>query len=97
MEQILTTAFVAFFMSGTLMGAAQPSEAPVPNIAGLWDRGGTAGSLYSSPETGPGPIIDTAGDALGAGWRSNYDSPILQPWAAAVGRQRHCRDQHARA
>jgi hypothetical protein len=84
MKQILTTSFAAFFMSGTLMGATQPSEAPVPNIAGLWDRGGTAGSTYRSPESGPGPIVDIAGDAPGAGWRGNYDSPILQPWAAAV-------------
>ena len=39
---------------GALIGSAQPREAPTPTIVGLWDRGGTAGTAFLSPETGPG-------------------------------------------
>jgi hypothetical protein len=88
MNLIFKTSLVALFLMGALIGSVQPREAPIPNIAGLWDRGGTAGSTFRSPETGPGPIVDIAGDTPGAGWRGNYDSLILQPWAAAVVKEK---------
>ncbi len=81
--------FVALLASSTLIVSAHPREAPIPNISGLWDRGGTAGTAFNPPETGPGPIVGTVGsDELDAGWRGDYDSPILQPWAAAVVKEK---------
>ncbi len=89
MKPSFRASIVALLLSGALIASAQPQEAPTPNIVGLWDRGGTAGTAFLSPETGPGPIVGTVGsDELDAGWRGNYDSPILQPWAAAVVKEK---------
>ena len=78
------------FLMGAAAGSlfAAPSfaadAAAYPNLVGLWDRGATAGTPFPQPESGPGPIMNTAPRGEDAGWRGNYDSPILQPWAAAV-------------
>ncbi len=71
---------------------AASQEVARPDFSGLWDRGGTVGSEYRQPESGPGPLINTAARGEGAGWRGNYDSPILQPWAAAVVKEKVDKD-----
>ena len=57
-------------------------------IAGIWDNGLTATTPFGQPETGPGPIMGTEVRRGDIGWRGDYNSPILQPWAAEVIRQR---------
>ena len=79
------TSLVALVLSGVPIVSVQAGEAPAPHIFGLWDRGGTAGTAFLPPESGPGPIVGTVGaDEVNSGWRGDYTSPILQPWAAAV-------------
>ena len=76
---------VAAFLLGSLAISARAAEAPALLISGLWDRGGTAETAFLPPESGPGPIVGTVGaDEVNSGWRGDYTSPILQPWAAAV-------------
>jgi hypothetical protein len=73
------------------MCASAPSFAqsgPHETIAGIWDNGLTATTPFGQPETGPGPIMGTAIRDEEIGWRGDYNSPILQPWAAEVMRQR---------
>lgn len=68
--------------------AAHAQAGPHESIAGIWDNGLTATTPFGQPETGPGPIIGTAVRDETIGWRGDYNSPILQPWAADVIRQR---------
>ena len=57
---------------------------PHETIAGIWDNGLTATTPFGQPDSGPGPIVGTAVRDEVIGWRGDYDSPILQPWAAEV-------------
>lgn len=61
---------------------------PHETIAGIWDNGLTATTPFGQPDAGPGPIVGTAVRDEVIGWRGDYNSPILQPWAAEVIRQR---------
>jgi hypothetical protein len=91
MRSICKSLFVLSIPAAVLPGsAALAADTPqLPNLVGLWDRGATAGTPFPQPESGPGPIHDTApADEPDAGWRGNYDSPILQPWAAAVVKEK---------
>jgi len=61
------------------------SAASVPNLSGVWRRGGLP--WYEPPALGPGPVTNTSR----RNGVSNYDqlvgdytNPILQPWAAEV-------------
>ena len=52
----------------------------VPDFLGSWSHVG-AGFSGPLPGVGPGPLTNISGTDLSVG---NYDSPILQPWAAAA-------------
>ena len=61
------------------------SATSVPNLSGVWRRGGLP--WYEPPALGPGPVTNTSR----RNGVSNYDqlvgdytNPILQPWAAEV-------------
>ena len=61
------------------------SAASVPNLSGVWRRGGLP--WYEPPALGPGPVTNRSR----RNGVSNYDqlvgdytNPILQPWAAEV-------------
>jgi len=67
---------------------AYAQAGPHESIAGIWDNGLTATTPFEAPAEGPGPIMGTAVRDEAVGWRGDYNSPILQPWAAEVIRQR---------
>jgi len=70
-------------------GAAAAQEPPYQRFNGTWDRGGTAASAYRVPEEGPGPVTNIAPpDDPNAGWRGDYNAPILLPWASDVVREK---------
>src|SRR5215469_357497 len=65
-----------------LTGAAAENTG-VPDFSGPWALRGNAFD-FAAPSTGiaPGPLVNTSGDRLVP--IGNYDSPLLQPWAAAA-------------
>ena len=83
MKQI---ALIALSLCASTSAFAQAG--PHETIAGIWDNGLTATTPFGQPESGPGPIMGTAIRDEVVGWRGDYNSPILQPWAADVIRQR---------
>src|SRR4051812_34563326 len=72
------------FASGAFasLAAVAAASAAVPDFSGPWQRAGAAFD-FSPPAPGvtPGPLVNTSGDRLVP--IANYDSPVLQPWAAA--------------
>jgi hypothetical protein len=67
-----------------------------PDISGIWTRGGAAETPMKPPASGPGPVMNLRPRARGEGimhWAGNYNSPILQPWAAAKVRAHTEADQ----
>lgn len=73
---------------GLFASAAFAQTGPRETIAGLWDNGPTITTPFGPPPSGPGPITATVERGEIVGWRGDYNSPILQPWAADVIRQR---------
>lgn len=58
-------------------------------LAGVWDRGATAGTPFRPPQSGPGPVLRLeAREGVGGSPHGDYNAPILQPWAADIIRQR---------
>jgi hypothetical protein len=65
----------------------QGANAPaIPSLSGSWAKNSGDGFPrtydYEQPLSGPGPLVNTSGDNLLP--IGNSDSPILQPWAAAL-------------
>jgi hypothetical protein len=88
-----------------LLCAAAPAAAQsngVRGIAGVWDRGPTAGTPFRSTGSGPGPVmrLQSSGDGdeggVGGAPRGDHTAPILQPWAADVVRRRVEQDSAGR-
>ena len=88
---IVMIAAAAVWALGQRTLAAGPAEketqsaASVPNLSGVWRRGGLP--WYEPPALGPGPVTNRSR----RNGVSNYDqlvgdytNPILQPWAAEV-------------
>jgi hypothetical protein len=73
---------------GASSAAAAGLEAPA-TIAGLWDRGPTAGTAFLMPASGAGPVQRLQADANAEGApQGDWRAPILQPWAAEIVRRR---------
>ena len=71
-------AFALFLLSGAANPNAVPDFAP-----GAWGLNGNSFDFGPPPPgVSPGPLVNTSGDKLVA--VGNYDSPLLQPWAAAI-------------
>jgi hypothetical protein len=57
-----------------------------PDISGVWTRGGATETPMQKPSSGAGPVMNLHPRVRGEGiqhWQGDYNSPILQPWAAA--------------
>jgi hypothetical protein len=80
-------------LTAALLCAVSPAAAQLEapgTIAGLWDRGPTAGTRFLMPPSGgAGPVLGLreATDEDGAP-PGDYRAPILQPWAAEVVKRR---------
>jgi hypothetical protein len=81
-----------------LVCAAVPSPGAVPSVpdfSGFWQHG-VAEMTYARPESGPGPIGRTGvpeGYPVNDHWRGDYNSPLLQPWAAQALKKAAERDE----
>jgi hypothetical protein len=83
--------FALTMLSLTAAAAAQ-NEAR-RSIAGVWDRGPTAGTHFRPVRSGAAPVQQLAGrEGRGGAQLGDFNAPILKPWAADIVRQRVDRD-----
>ena len=84
-------AIAAMLLCAGTAGAAESDARG--SIAGVWDRGPTAGTLFRAPAAGGAPVPRLEGrEGRGGAQLGDYTAPILQPWAAQIVRQRVERD-----